>query len=54
MGDVIEPGDQYTYEAVAPWAPTQEDPDSPTHPLGEWVSVRYHDGCGPVDSPYWL
>lgn len=52
MGDVIRPGEQYVYEAAAPWARVQEDPEGPPQPLGEWVAVRYHPLC--FDSLYYF
>lgn len=44
---VIAAGDLYAVEKYPPWTLTQEDPDSPLTKLGEWVTHRYHLGCGP-------
>lgn len=51
-GDTIQPGESYTYEAMPPWTPTRDDPDTPAHPLGEWVQIRYHLGCAPDAGPF--
>lgn len=48
--NVIEPGERYDDAAYPPWTLTQEDPDSPTTTLGEWVHVRTHVECG---GGYW-
>lgn len=50
--DTIAPGEVYVYEAVPPWTPTRDDPEGPTHPLGVWVTARYHSRCLDYPPPF--
>lgn len=43
--NLIEPGERYFDVVYPPWLLTQEDPDSPITPLGEWIHHRTHLYC---------
>jgi hypothetical protein len=47
VGNVIDAGERYSRQTVAPWTLTSDDAESPPFPVGEWLTMRYHVECDP-------